>query len=95
MNMVAVGDRVQILCTSTLGDGTAIDCATERAEPYWIRAQAADGELRRASEAVVGMQVGERRALMIGRDATAAKDACTVIHVLEVRAIRKAASSKP
>ena len=86
---------MQIVCASRRGDGTQLETKAERLEPYWIRAERVDGDLRRASQAVVGMRVGERRSLTCERDATIDREAHQVFHDLEVLAIRKGTSTDP
>lgn len=94
MSVVGVGDRVQILCASKRGDGTELESKAERLEPYWIRAEAGDGDLRSAAQAVVGLRVGERYSLKCERHATSEREAHQVTHNLEVLAIRKGASAQ-
>lgn len=93
MSVVGVGDRVQIVCASRRGDGTHLESKAERQEPYWIRAEKVDGDLRRAAQAVVGMRVGERCSLTCKREATVEREAHQVFHDLEVLAIRKGTSA--
>lgn len=88
MGVVAAGDRVQILCASQT-EGVWLESDADRLEPYWIRAQVPGDSMVRANEAVVGMRVGERRALTIDGPATASRAARTVVHELEVLAIDK------
>ncbi len=60
MSSVASGDRVKILCSSSLRDGTYLDTDEVRNTPYWIRA-GTSGVTNGASEAVLGMCVGDRK----------------------------------
>jgi FKBP-type peptidyl-prolyl cis-trans isomerase 2 len=63
MDTVNSGDRVQIRCGVAHTDAE-IDAALASDVPYWIRAGAASGRAM-VSPALVGMQVGERKLIVL------------------------------
>jgi FKBP-type peptidyl-prolyl cis-trans isomerase len=83
MPRIISGDRVQIRCASALSDGTNLESSEARETPYWIRA-GASAVANGASEAVLGMQVGERKLVVVAPPA--ARKVTLDIEVVAIKA---------
>jgi FKBP-type peptidyl-prolyl cis-trans isomerase 2 len=89
MGTIASGDRVQVLCASRSEDGTLLGSDKTRDTPYWIRTGRADSKLGAVCDALIGMDVGQRKTFTTGPDNGGGSR--VLIHELEVVEIRKAA----
>lgn len=83
MELIANGDRVQIVCSTRLDDGTTVESPDKEQAPYWVRIGA---KLAALSEGLVGSRVGDRRTVRV--EAGAGRAMTMEVAVL---AIRKAA----
>ena len=91
VDRVARGDRVQVLCASRLDDGSWLDDEASRRVPFWLKA-GEPTKLQAVTDALVGMQVGERKTVVVTPQAAYGRPDPDKIVQVARRALPRAAS---
>lgn len=65
MERVVRGDNVQVLCQTKLDDGTFLGDEADRDRPLWLKAGQRMKTLQPITDALIGMQIGERKSFVI------------------------------